>query len=273
MTIKRCLHVIFLVLSFMTSAWAGSVTMQTHPKFKQIFHEITKQQKQGSTLLVFDIDNTLLKFKQDFGSPAWFDWQKDCVKAHKDCRIVSNFNELIAISDLAIESQTMTLTEPKLNNELATLIQQNKDKMQALIVTARSPALRSVTLGSLQKQQLHFDQWSSCADPQRCIFSMIGNKQLPALFDRGVVYSAGQKKGDLLKQVLLRLQLRPRTIVFMDDSQHNLDQVAEAFKDEPVQLILMRYSGMDLETKDFLQSVDRQGRTLQYWQQMAMHLR
>ena len=67
------------------------------------------------TLIVFDIDNTLLKMKKDLGSDAWFNWQNRLWSApspDSDSAVADNIDDLLNIQRLLYDVGKMEPPEP-----------------------------------------------------------------------------------------------------------------------------------------------------------------
>lgn len=59
-------------------------------------------------------------------------------------------------------------------------------------------------------------------------FYYIKNDQHPALFDKGVISTGRNEKGDVLKLFLIRNHIKPTQIIFVDDQVEKLKSVEQA---------------------------------------------
>ena len=71
-----------------------------------------KQYGINNVLLVFDIDNTVLKMNSNFGSDQWWNWQEQGL-SEKKCSycVAKNFNELLDIQGQIFALAEMSPTE------------------------------------------------------------------------------------------------------------------------------------------------------------------
>jgi hypothetical protein len=76
---------------------------KTMKEVEDILTELRNNVRPEETLIVFDIDNTLLKMKKDLGSDAWYNWQKVLWKASapdSDFAVADNIDDLLKIQRL-----------------------------------------------------------------------------------------------------------------------------------------------------------------------------
>lgn len=78
-----------------------------------------------STLLVFDLDDTLITMTQPLGSVGWWDWQSELQKTGKDPEklFTADYQQLVRIQNILFQLIKMEVTDkyvlPFLNNATA----------------------------------------------------------------------------------------------------------------------------------------------------------
>ncbi len=99
------------------------------------------------TLIVFDIDNTLLKMNQDLGSDAWYNWQSDLLKGPpSNFSVAKDVPGLLKVQRLIYDLGGMTPPEPSTPELVADLRRQGYPVM---MLTGRGPDMMSPTLREL----------------------------------------------------------------------------------------------------------------------------
>lgn len=75
------LNFILFTLLFVSSSWAHEyLETKTHIDVFNKTSELRLKYGAKNVLVVFDIDNTLLKANQPLGSDQWFEWQAEAIK-------------------------------------------------------------------------------------------------------------------------------------------------------------------------------------------------
>lgn len=173
------------------------------------------------TLVVFDIDDTLLTSETFFGSDYWYEWQgrlPDQDPAKVPCRF-----DVIALN---YEAGTQRRTQddgPAIFNAITA---------DRLILTSRSAMYRGATLRELQEAGYALPaplgatregvlyRWSKAAGSRVSVVSY---------FD-GIFMTGGQDKGLVLLDLLRRLNLTYDRVVLVDDGAANIANMQAALK-------------------------------------------
>lgn len=206
------------------------------------YSEVTQQLGQAQ-LVIFDIDNTLLRPLQSLGSDQWFD---DRVKRH--------LNEGLPLTqaiDTAIQEWTsvqsitgVQLTDRSLPSVFAML----KDMGIPIIgLTARPIELIDTSTRQLLSAGLSF--FDNTINAAVSDFQGAGG---PALFRNGVLFvGAKNNKGLLLKSFFESNGLRPQSIAFFDDKAKHVNIVEAALSGTGIKYTGYRYGAMDAWVKSF----------------------
>ncbi len=215
----------------------------------EIYKKITENLKSHPrTLVVFDIDNTVLAMKTNFGSDQWFNWKAEEVMK-KDPEL---FDVVLAWQEIAYQLGEMRTTE----KEVPLVIKRLQDKrLPVFALTSRSPYYRGPTERELTKNNIDFSR------------TAIGKKGIPYKFIppgqkrevdymNGIFMTQGLHKGQMLEYIIRRYKLTKAfsQIVFIDDSKKNVDRVFESFDKKPIDILSILYTKEDKRVNEFLQS-------------------
>jgi hypothetical protein len=70
------------------------------------------------------------------------------------------------------------------------------------------------------------------------------------LYKSGVLFSSEHPKGDILKQFLLKLELKPNQVVLVDDKMENLVSVEAAMEDMHIEFLGLHYLAAEKRSKE-----------------------
>lgn len=213
-----------------------------------------------ATLVVMDDDDTLTmmpcpqgskpKNCQYLGGPAWFAWQEDLQKNDTDSPylITQDFDQLLEVSTLLFAMNNMVYTENDLPDVLAKL---SSKGVRLLVETARGVETSSATAAQFQALDAGDSSFARLIEKNSLVMDDSGSASLPSpytpcnipgsrpvSYQQGVMYVAGQNKGTMLQCLLQSYEsqsvdnpaLPIRNIVFIDDTQANVDAMYQAFK-------------------------------------------
>jgi hypothetical protein len=233
--------------------------MTTEKSFAGLKTTVEKLGKKAMphTLVVMDNDDTLtmmscpqqnnLKTCQYLGGPAWFSWQDDLLKeVSSPYKVADNFGDLLDISALLFAMNNMVYAQPMIPDVLESLSQSG---VKLMVLTARGTANLSSTASQLDNLSIMTKTGKQDFLDFIAAHAPIGNKsglpsvaspftdttcnaKRPVSYQQGVMYVAGQNKGDMLKCLLARTETSMiKNIVFIDDTLSNVEDVYGAFKD------------------------------------------
>jgi hypothetical protein len=193
------------------------------------------------TLVVLDIDNTLLAMEQGLGSDQWYYWQKALAK--EDPCNGKLVNGRFAVQGAVFFASAMRPTQP----DAAEQVRRMQDAgLTVIAVTSRGTGYRLQTFRELRRNGFSF--WSSALPPQQGFpddFVPPGGER-PARYEEGVLLTSGQNKGDMIKALLAKTDTAlPKVIIMTDDKQSNLKDVMAAFAGSDTAVHAWRYSRED----------------------------
>lgn len=174
----------------------------------------------GRTLLVLDIDDTLLTSAVFFGSDRWYEWQKSLAPGdpgHVPCKF-----DVIALN---YEAGTQVATEGAAGRDLV-----NGLAVDKLLQTARNPGYRGGTVRELRAAGYALPRMlGNSADGMTFDYlPRAGAEPVTVSYQDGVMMVSGQDKGETLLALLERLQRSYERVVLVDDGRRNIDAMQAA---------------------------------------------
>lgn len=194
---------------------------------------------------------------QYLGGPAWYSWQSGLIKQPgvSQFQVARTETELIAVSNRLLSLNLMDYTEP---TEIPTVLQSlvTNNKAILVVLTARGAGAISATerqfknlhvgTGTKKKKAQNFLEFlaanaprpstttteppASYAGPFQC-----GKLNRPVSYRNGVMYVAGQNKGDALICLAQKLKFEKTLkasgyVYFIDDTKSNVTDVYQALE-------------------------------------------
>jgi hypothetical protein len=218
-------------------------------------------------LVVMDIDNTILTSTTDLGSDVWYQWHTDKleVKATAAQKVSCLFEDSIG---LLYELAPMKLTETNLNQTISNW-QISGHTVMAL--TSRAPKYRAATERELARNQV--DLSSSALLPVGQDTLMFREKRGRELsYMQGVMMTSGMNKGDMLQYLLDKTQREFAAIVFVDDSQKNIDDMYNRYQNvKNIDMRIFHYTRIEEQREKEFGQVLTQGQAdnmAAQWQQL-----
>lgn len=190
---------------------------------------------QPNTLVIYDIDNTLIEMNQLLGSDHWFYFRlKSKIASGNDERLAleETLNEWEAIQHLSgcklVEASTLDV------------VSETQRRGKVIGLTTRGFALANRALQLLDSVGLDLSK-NAISDKE--MHFMVQNEG--TLYRKGVMFSSGRPKGLALKALLDGLDYHPEHIVFVDDKKSSLLSVESYCEAEGIPFIGLRYGYMD----------------------------
>jgi hypothetical protein len=195
------------------------------------------------TLLVFDIDNTLIEPENQLGSDQWYyflerkyaeiDGLKESEAYEKATKVWNKTQDLIRMKP--VEKKT-----PAMVREI-----QGKNR-KTLGLTARSFEVAERTLLQLDSVGINFKQNGLRES------DLEFKSDNTAKFTKGIIFvGENNDKGKVLVQFLKALKLKPKRVVFVDDKVKNVKNVEAALQKEKLPFLGFRYGATDAKVKAF----------------------
>lgn len=190
-----------------------------------------------TTLLVCDLDDTLITMTQDLGGVGWWDWQYGLQQhgSKSDKLFTPDYQQLIRIQNLLFQLIKMEVTDEYVLPFLKGTTNQGATIMG---LTARGKEYLSTTFMQLKDNQfvsgnkLLFEEKGLKFNNNKT--SLAGSVECPqfdkeVIYQRGILFLDGEDKGQALLCALSKTKKEIKTIVFIDDSHRNIVSVDKAF--------------------------------------------
>lgn len=249
-------------------------------ELNSVFDELSPDR----SLVVFDLDNTLLKMRGDLGSVAWWDWQQ-MLGAEPGTQAGEIENEL-AVQGILYATRDMAPTEPLVRE----LIQRLQDRgIDVMILTARGPDFRDATLAQMRRVG-RLRTIADCGPPlcprrgtldyehvRTVAEDLLGAAPVerlqmksgrPLSSAEGVVMVAGQRKGLILALLLQSLPKRYGTVIAIDDDEGNVRDLEAVREHVDATLFPVHYVRYRADVQDFFASPARQRAVTAQWRRI-----
>lgn len=196
---------------------------------------------EAGTLVVFDIDNTLLTPSGHIGSDHWYDYLLSAI-ARDDASLTPA--QVEAKADAAWDRElpkTTPVPVEALSPAFVAALQKRGFKVMAL--TGRGAADAAVTFAQLKAVGYDLAASAPSAKDWRA--------KSGGLYSRGVYLAGPGDKGVFLLDFLKAAGLKPKAVVFVDDKPKNVRAVDAALTAAGVAVAACRYGGADAKIAAF----------------------
>ena len=224
-------------------------------KETQSFEEVVQQadrfnQSYGAenVLIVLDIDNTILTSSVDLGGDIWYQWQRKKldIKPIENQIVPCLFEDSIG---LLYEICPMHLTDKNLPGMILNWTNSGNTIMA---LTSRAPKYRAATERELERQDVNFE---------RAGLRLKGEDHLPVFratlngrewsYMKGIMMVTGMNKGDMLTMLLEKTGRTFDAIIFVDDSQKNINAMHQKFREEDgIEVAIYHYTAIEEKRKE-----------------------
>jgi FMN phosphatase YigB (HAD superfamily) len=192
------------------------------------------------TLVVFDIDNTLIDTVQNFGGYAW---SCHVTKRFQDkgfdfpVALMKSYNILAQM----IEFVDFKGIEPETSGVIKKLRERN---ILSMALTARMHSMSKNTNHALLQAGIDF--FETAIHDQKIQFNPT------AAYERGVLYTGPKlRKGECLVLFFEKIGYVPEKVFFVDDSQHHVEDVHETLQSKNIPVTCLRYGATDVRESKF----------------------
>jgi len=230
-----------------TLGWAidaGSFTTKDFQNIIALVSQLHHYEKPSETLVVFDIDNTLLRLPNDFGSEQWFLWQSDLLKrnVHTLPLVTDSVEYLLQAQSWIYYQNPMFVVDGREKQWIEYL---HRMGSAVIALTSRSLNVKEATLRELYRNQISLSSARSLGlqvepkvyfpyqldrlaesglTPQDVNDFKLGPANYVS-FDLGAFITQGQNKGVMLKTLLHRMSRRFKSIIFIDDRLAHIESM------------------------------------------------
>ena len=237
MKFKNVFMLTVSLMGFFPNRFVAFAEIREAKAMSEVFSSVT----QGS-IVVFDLDNTVLEAKQTLGTDQFFSY---LVKKAEEAGLRGQEAKDLALLQAALiqPRSTVRLVEESTLGFLKSLHEKN---VTVFALTARPFAWAEGTLNQLASLQVDFTKTA----PRIPIESNRNLKELN--YQGGVIFlQPGQDKGNTLLKFLKVSRQNPEKIIFIDDKLHNVESVDTALRAAGIENVEFRYGAADERVKNF----------------------
>jgi len=225
--IRKC---VFCLLLCVLSAGALCASIIETSSFAAL-----KEHADHDTLILIDIDDTILHTKQAFGSDAWF------YNKLKELSSTRAYKEAIGVAlplwHKAQEVTGVSLVEENTPSVIAAL-QDRQYKVMCL--TTRGKVIMDATLRQLASLGIDMKR----AAPFKGHFPITVSSEY-GYWNQGVLFTGGGDKGKTLMSLLEKMAFRPKKILFINDKATHLRDVEKDVEPAGMSFTGLRYNRSD----------------------------
>jgi Protein of unknown function (DUF2608) len=228
---------IALVLALLIGVTSINAEIVETKHFKEITSYVTPE-----TLVLVDIDDTLLITHQMLGCDEWFKYRIE--KYQKEGLSFSGALEKTLAESEAVRHLTqMHLVESGTDK----IIQSLQEKGVCVMgLTIQGLALATRTSQHLQANGIDLKQ--NALSKQDQLFPVHGHSMI---YRNGILFTSGSSKGEAISALLDKMDVHPKRIVLIDDKATNLADVEQMAKKRQVEFVGLRYSYSDAKKAAF----------------------
>lgn len=194
------------------------------------------------TIVVFDIDNTLLEAEDHLGSVAWGDF----IARELESKGISKeeAQEVVSIFWRTVQPHIQVKA---VDGEAGQIIHEMQDqKVKVMCLTARMPQELLCTLKQLDAIGVNIQETAPVADSAEMIFNR------KALYSNGILFATPfNKKSEVFISFLKINKLPYKRVIFVDDKQSHVLDLQEALEREGIDCVAIRFAGADNRVKQF----------------------
>jgi hypothetical protein len=226
---------IFLVLLGLVSSVHGKI-LET-ARFHEVAHHITRE-----TLIVMDIDDTIIVPAQMVGSDEWFylRWKK-----HE----TDGMSKSVALEKALAEWESIRhVTKMKtVEKETPAFIKELQKKGHKLMgLTSQGLGLATRTVLQLKENSVDLSVTAPTLDDY--YVNLSGHS---VLFRKGILFTSGQNKGEAFFKFCDSLGLKLKKIVYIDDKESQLAALEKEAVKRGIEYIGLRYAYADIHKAAF----------------------
>ncbi|MBF8262517.1 MAG: putative rane protein [Parachlamydiales bacterium] len=209
--------------------------------------EETSEHLQEDTLVIFDLDNTVMEPMQTLGSDQWFAYRINEYR-QQGCSDQDALKATIA-EYVAIQNVTkMRLVEPSTFQVIEKL---QKNHVPMIGLTTRSLVLVPKTIEQLNSIGVDFSKTTPVQ------MDMFFENDRYIQFQQGILFTSGTSKGAALLRLVHESGYQPKRILFVDDKMSHLQDVEKVCSACCIEFVGFRYGYLDEKTKSLRTEIAR----------------
>jgi len=239
----------FVILCLSSEAMSKSIVLNNVTSLSRVEKIIDQEQPASSdkVLVIFDIDDTLLKSDNFFGGDTWYNWQRGKTLSGVDGKPIT-ISEEDKISCLFSKLGTLYELGGYHTTETGAvdLVAKLQSRFDMIALTSRSPDYRGGTERELKRAGYNFLDAHLLDKSKALAYLFNDGKHTRAVsYQNGIVMSTGLNKGEVLDDLLKRIDRTYSAIYFVDDSRKNIDDMDQKWAKSSTNMTVFHYTGVD----------------------------
>jgi hypothetical protein len=240
--------------------------------------ELNQRFSSKDILIVFDIDNTVLRTSSVVPSDQWFEWQWDEISKKSEFSITNDHGEFLSHLEELYWKAEFLLTETPLTKKA---VNQFKSQNQFFYLTSRNSGMIEVTDQALHKNGIGFatNSLKAMKLSKGTAFNQIAPKYMLDSYSKSrqktniqyhsnVFFTAGLNKGMMLRLMLMDAGINPKAIIFMDDKAKHTANVQKEFSEDTIEVYTYTYHQVLDQVHEF-EALSAQEKNAKYWEFMS----
>jgi hypothetical protein len=227
----------YLIIFLLTFTIKISAVIVEVPHFKNLLNYI-----KPSSLILLDIDDTLLIPTQMLGCDEWFmDRTDELINKGMSKRqaleqTISEWEAIRNITNMQIVEEGTDLIVKRLQDE----------GFCVMCLTTQGFALATRT--HTQLSACNFDMLRTAPTKEGYYFEIQGHG---ILYSNGMLFTSGRHKGKALQTLLNFINIKPDHVVFINDKESHLKEIEETMQVMGIEFVGLRYSYCDKKKQKF----------------------
>ena len=233
------MRILVVLICFVCSLNARIIEM---PNFEHLSQYVDEK-----TLLILDIDDTLLITKQMLGCDEWFKHRLNINQK----KLEGNFQHALDLTLFEWEGirhiTEMEIVEPGLVKVVHDL---QKKPITLMGLTTQSLSLSKRTAHQLKS---HYLDLSITAPEKRAYHVFLDDHDL--FFNKGILFTDGAHKGKAFFQFCDHVGYLPKRIVFVNDKASHIKEIEDEAIKRNIEFLGLRYAYSDAKKEVFSQEI------------------
>ena len=236
----RLLCCVTLSLLTISPCWADIIECQ---RMDDIFRHVTER-----TLVILDVDNTLIEPVQELGNDQWFHYRIKQRQAQG--QPWADALERTIPEWVAIQNVTQVKLVEEGCDEIVSQLQRRRHPVMGMTTRGLGMSTRTVE----QLRSVGIDLSKTSPTKEELFFTNINSRlgdMHGVLFCGGILFTAGTDKGSAFAKFLDTLSFRPTAVVFVNDKRDHITPIEEVCKERGISFVGLRYGFLDAKVKSF----------------------
>lgn len=253
------LLLIVILITFSSSCSAKPIVFDDVKNLSFVTERIhSDKAKKNSTLVIFDIDDTLLEAVNFVGSNKWYNWQRGRTVKDLNGKPLTINNEDKFSCIFRTLGTLFELGSTQLTQKNAAQIVTQLKAYDLMLLTARTTIYREATERELNHNGINLSDKHLAELNAELAFNFDDGKRVAKVtYGNGIIMSSGLNKGLVLKNILERIGKTYQHIYFIDDSVANIANMQKEWQNENTNINIFHYTKVNksISKEEIAQSI------------------